>query len=195
MKVVETVPPSKQWATLQEAKQHLREPSAINENDVKIESLIGVVYDAAVKLTNRAILTSTWMYYLNDFPSVTAELCLPRGKVQSVSSVKYINSAGTLTTISASDYETDLISVPANIRPVYGGMWPTAKEAYNAVQVEYVAGWTSRDDMPQQLREAMFMHLNHLYEIRSPVVVGTVFSRIPDTMHALYAPYRIRRFP
>lgn len=195
MKIVETVPSAEPWITLADAKKHLREPLSVTEFDTYIEELIGVVQVAALELTNCAILTSTWKYYLDDFASSIQEIWLPRGNVQSVSSIKYINTSGVLTTIDSADYQTDLNSIPATIKPISGGSWPIVQqETYSAIVIEYVAGWPTVDKIPKTLQHAMRMHLAHLYQMDSPTVVGTVVSQVPKAMDSLYASHRVWSF-
>lgn len=195
MTIIETTAPASpndEPLTVAEAKTHL--VVEFDADDTYIEGLIAVVHEQAKQITNRAILASTWKYYLDDFPK-NGLIELPRGKVSSVTSVKYMATIGTYTTVSSTLYEVDILSQPARIRSVAGSAWPVPDTAMNAIVVEYVAGWATPAAIPPTLKHAMLFHLSHYYEIRQPVIVGTVFSRIPYTIEALYAPHRIPYFP
>jgi hypothetical protein len=68
---------------------------------------------------------------------------LPRSPLLSVSSVKYYDPSGTLTTISPTDYVVDAESDPPRISPASGAYWPSAQFRPGAVQITFVAGYAT----------------------------------------------------
>lgn len=176
---------------LSEAKEHLR--VFTSDDDFYIQSLIDAVVSAAENITRRSLYSTTWKYILDDFPRF--ELYIPRPPLQSVTHVKYYDANGTLQTIDAADYQVDTISEPGRIVPAPALTWPGVEAGrINAVEIQFVAGWAKRFDLPAGLRQAMLYHLSHLYDVREPVLIGTIQSIVPYTLEALYAPYRILRF-
>lgn len=182
---------SLRWATLQEAKDHLRVTSTAE--DAYLSHLIAAVQSIAESITNRAILTTTYVYYLESLPS-SGEIELPRPRVQSITHVKYYDSSNVLQTLAAGNYATDIISEPARIVTAYGVIWPTTYNKPNAVEIKYVAGYTAANFIPKGLVQAMYFLLAHLYDLRSPVVIGASVAQLPFAMDALFSPYRMRTF-
>jgi uncharacterized phiE125 gp8 family phage protein len=176
---------------LTEAKEHLR--VFTSDDDFYIQSLIDAVVSAAENITRRSLFTTTWDLVLDEFPYF--EFLLPRAPAQSVTHIKYLDGNGDQQTIDASDYQVDVISEPARVIPAPSLSWPVTESGrINSVELRFVAGWAKRFDLPAGLRQAMFFHLSHLYDIREPVVVGTTVSAVPLTLEAMYAPYRVLRF-
>lgn len=191
MRYVCTSPSTITPFTLEEVKDHLRQTSS--DDDFYIQQLIDVVISAAENITRRALYTSTWKLYLDAF---CGEVYLPMAApLQSVTHVKYYDTGGTLTTLDSDDYQVDAIGAPARISPAPTLAWPSIQFGrYNAIEIEYVAGRTKRHDLPPALKQAMLYHISHLYDVREPVVIGTIIANIPHTLMSLYSPYRVLRF-
>ena len=108
----------------------------------------------------RQLVSATWKLKLDCFPSVIDVRKLP---VSSVTSIRYIDTAGDWQTLSASDYETDLTHTPAQIRPVYNGSWPSTRSENNAVEVNFIAGYGTPDDVPQIAKQIIYLMVNSSY--------------------------------
>lgn len=182
--------PHLRWATLQEVKDHLRVTSAAE--DAYIAQLIAAVQNYAEKITNRTILTTAYILHLDQFPA-SKVIELPKPKTQSITHIKYYDSDNALQTLASSQYVTDIISEPARITEASGVTWPTTYSRTNAVQVQYIAGWTAASFIPAGLTQAMLFTAAHFFEFRNPAIVGQV-SLVPQTMRALYEPYRVMGF-
>lgn len=177
--------------TLDEVKDHLRQFT--NDDDFYIQTLIDAVIMVAQNITRRSLYTTTWKLYLDAF--CAREIKIPRGQLQSITHVKYYDTAGDLQTMSASDYQVDTVSEPGRLHPVQNTSWPTTQYGkLNAVEIQFVAGWVKRFDLPSDLRQAMLYHISHMYDIREPVIVGTIIANVPDSMKALYNPHVIHTF-
>jgi len=135
----QTVAPSATFFTawLDDAKAELDITSNDSSQDSRIIRLLGEAAAQIERDARQVIATQTWQLYLDEFPCWFIEL--RRVPVTAVNFVKY-TTGGTLTTLSTSIYETDLISEPARIAPVYGQIWPTTDCKVNAVQIEFIAG-------------------------------------------------------
>lgn len=182
--------PHLRWTTLQEVKDHLRVTSTAE--DAYIAQLIAAVQNYAEKITNRTILTTTYTLHLDEFP-ISKTIEIPKPKTQSVTHIKYYDSANVLQTLASNQYVTDLISEPARITEASGVTWPTTYSRTNAVQIQYIAGWTAASFIPASLIQAMLFTTAHFFEFRNPAIVGQV-SLVPQTMRALYEPYRVLSF-
>src|SRR5689334_22352804 len=102
--IVIVTPPGSEPVTLQEAKDWCRGPTSAD--DTLITSLITVARRYVEKITSRALITQTWDYWLDCFPGSNWymlrtvmpalwdcwELRVPRPPLQSISSIKYIDT-------------------------------------------------------------------------------------------------------
>lgn len=148
-------------------------------------------------LTNRVLLNQTLELVRDAFPDASDEpIRLPRGKVSSVSSLKYYDDNGTLQTWASSNYQAELSGVPARIVPVYGIVWPTTRAGYlGAVQIRYVAGYGSTGgQVPPPIIQAINWLVGHFYENREAITAGAPMAEIPLGVRDLLAPYRIPEF-
>lgn len=170
--------------TLTEAKAHCRVDSTAD--DTLITSLIKGARQRAESRTNRSLITQTWQLYLDDFPKSVEALELPRPPVSSVTSVKYIATDGSTTTLSSTAYMTDFVSEPARVKLNEGLTWPTVKSGQiNGVVVEYVAGYgSSGEDVPQGIRQGMLLDIGAWYENRESVVPGVSVTELPESLAA-----------
>lgn len=140
----------------------------------------------------RALMTQTWDVTFNDFPSGSGSIVLPLPPLQSVTSVKYFDASNVEQTVSSSDYRV-LTRTPGEIEPVDG--WPSVYDRKDAVTVRFVAGYGSAaTDVPQPIRTAINMLVAQWYDNRTPINVGQSVSRLPNTVEALVAPFRVYAF-
>lgn len=146
-----------------EAKLHLREDGA--ENDTLIDVYIRAAAEAAEQLTGRAIMPQTWELTLDAFPTA---LLLTRTPVASVTSVKYIDTDGTLQTLDSSLYQVDNFDdfSSAKVVPAYSTSWPEARLLPNAVAVRYLAGYATAGDVPSSIKDWIYLQVGAMYANR-----------------------------
>lgn len=175
--------------TLAEAKLHLRTPDSAD--DTLITALITTARQVAEEYTARAFLTQTWELWLDSFGCYDAEIELPLPPLQSVTTLKYKDTSGTLTTLASDQYQIDTAAFPVKLKPAYGITWPSIqRNVYGAVQVRFICGWTSAAEIPAPIKAAMLLLIGHYYNNRESVVVGTIAQQVPDTVNYLLDPYR-----
>lgn len=142
--------------------------------------------------TGSAILTQTWLWQLDAVP-VDIFVELPRGPVQSIASVQYLDTAGSLQTMSAADYQLLAPQDPNGGRHVlalnYSKSWPTARDDFNAFRVSFVAGYVDRKSVPQEILAAILLIAGDLFENREAQTLRDAFNPNP-TVTNLLAPYR-----
>lgn len=185
-------PPTAEPITLQQAKLHLRVD--FPEDDTLITGLISAARQYCEKRTNRAFFTQTWLRTLDFFPlygriessrspserdtwpygtwywdRVTIDL--PHNRVQSVTSITYIDSNGQTQTLPTSGYNVDVTSMPARIAPNQGMFWPILNNYIpGSVKITYVAGsygdGVDVNNCPQTIISAMLLLLDHWYNHR-----------------------------
>lgn len=187
--------PATEPVTRTEAKTHMR--VTITDDDTYIDSCILAARKHAEGLTRRAFVTQTWDYTLNGFPA--GAIALPMQPVSSITSVSYIDSAGSTalftygTSPDTAKYDVYTDGPRTLIAPKYNLVWPTTRITRNAVTVRFVAGYSS---VPEDIKQAVLLLVAHLYEMREPVVAGSgvTVSEVPMTVDALLSPYYLRGF-
>lgn len=166
---------------LEDAKDHLRVDGT--DEDTLISDLIVVAREWCEGYQNRAYLTQTWKLVLDDWPD--DYIRIPKPPLQSVTHVKYIDSAGTQSTWSSSLYIVDTASRPGRIVPAYSQTWPSVTlQPINAIEVQFVAGFgDSLDDVPARVKHAIKLIVGHLYENRE----STAIQRLHEVPMAVYS--------
>lgn len=145
-------------------------------------------------LTRRQLITATYDAFLDEFPAKDF-IKLPFGNLQSVTSVKYKNSAGTETTmVVTTDYLTDISSEPGRIVLPYGVSWPSfTAYTVNPITVRFVCGYGLAADVPNGIKTAIKMIAAGLYENRETQVVGQTLVENKAAVNLL-APFKIWSF-
>jgi uncharacterized phiE125 gp8 family phage protein len=95
-----------------------------------------------------------------------------------VSSIKYLDTAGSLQTLDPSDYLVDDYQEPARIIPAYGKVWPLIRHQPNAILVRYVAGYGAASAVPDAIKNWMLLKIGTMYKMRADVVAGQI-SALP----------------
>ena len=89
----------------------------------------------------RFLISQTVERVLDAFPSVEIDLNVPN--VQSITSLKYYDTAGVEQTMASNLYSLDSASIPCWLLPAYGTAWPATYDMANALRVRFVAGYGS----------------------------------------------------
>lgn len=175
-----------------EVKSHIR------VDDATDDTLIGDYIEAARNwieaYTRRQIITASWVCYLDAFPDDTfVKLAYP--PLQSITSLKYYDTAGTLQgPWAAANYSVDIASIPGRVHLAYGISWPATRDIPNAVQITFKAGYgDAATSVPEAIRTAMRQLIGHWYERRESVA-ETKLAEVPQSVERLLWPYRDWRF-
>lgn len=204
-------PSTSEPVSLAEVKQHCRIEEAVDDG-----LLAGYVLAARALLEqqcNLALSAQTWDLTLDRFPPFTAldqnawgnradtwprsymsyassVILLPRGPVQSITSISYTDANGAAQTLPANQYQLDTSRTPARLAPAFGTYWPTSRYQYSSVVVRFVAGYTQ---LPEPLRQALLLIVGHWYENREAVTASSPApTMLPLAVDALIEPYRLR---
>ena len=181
--------PTTEPRTATEAKLEARIDGSAE--DALITELIAAAREHCENYTGRQLYLATWRATFDTFPT---RIELPKVPLISVSSIKYIDSAGVQQTLAASGYQV-MQSKFGKVVPAYGEVWPHTRAQPDAVEVEYKAGHvdtsTSPDTgaVPGPLVRGMMLYLNHWYEHRSEVVIGTIAKPMPRASADAWASY------
>lgn len=160
--------------TLAEVKAQLRIDS--DDEDTLLGNLIHVAEAHVDGLGDlgRAMITQTWAQWENQSPGWVRLRMTP---VQSLTSVQYYDTEGTLQTATLSDFELWRDGDFMLCKPKDGSQWPTADSRPDAIKITYVAGFGDAiTDIPESIRQAMLMLIAHLYENRESATEAKLMS-------------------
>lgn len=173
---------------LGEAKAHLRVLSS--DEDIYISSLIVVAREFAESFLDRALITQTWDYAIDAFPISSLPISIPRPKLQSVSSVKYIDTNGVEQTWGAANYRVLADGDRGRVALAYNTTYPDIRSQLNAVTVRFVAGYGLPADVPQSIKQAMLLLIGNYFERREATIAGTIIAVVPLAVENLLWPHR-----
>ena len=180
--------------TVQEAKDWARITET--SDDDTVEGLIRSARAHVEQLSGRALITQTWDLYLDAWPYGCEgyQIDVPKPPLQSVTYIKYIDTAGVLQTLASSEYTVDAKSEPGRIVPAYGKSWPGTRTEPNAVQVRFVAGYGTQpsdiDAKVPELRQAIGVLVGTMYEQRE-VSDDVQKMDVPEAFYQLVNQHRI----
>lgn len=182
------------WVT--EVKSHLRLDSETER--ARVESILVPAATAmAEEMTGRQILTATWTLKLDAFPALEAPIELPKAPLQSVTHVKYFDTAGVLQTLSSALYTVEApdgaFADPGRIVLDYGEVYPGTYGQVRAVEVEFVAGYGEAAAVPPLIKAALLLIVGELFERREDAISGTIITQVPLAARSLLWPFRVWR--
>lgn len=189
--------------TLTEAKTAARCDTA-ELNDL-VQDLLNAAVERAEHDTDRSLCTTTWLLKLPgwttiaqdvdqppqpnlpnwefaaaDWP-VTYYLELPRPPLVSVQSVKYYDRLNVLQTMAASDYRVDVAPRFGRISLVgETAVWPHTARRWDAVQIEYTAGYGAPASVPSAIKVGIKKLVTHWFHNPAAMEVPQEIARIFD---------------
>lgn len=143
-----------------ELVDHLRLPTTIDRDLVMALESVG--RDYVEKRTRQTLITTTFDYWLDEFP---CQIILPARPFQAVTFIKWIDGTGAVQTLNPSAYQVDPKGTRPVIVPPLGAFFPIVKvQCPNAVQIRFTAGFgDTADDVPEmyKLMIKQFVYLNY----------------------------------
>lgn len=179
-------PPTVEPVSLEEARSHLRVIDTAE--DTLIESYIRAATRHVEKTLGMSLMTRTYRLTLDDFSDAIE---LPRGPVQSVTSVQYVDEAGDTQTLATSYYSTDLVSSRQWVVRNQDYTYPTLIDGVNAVSITYVAGYDTLPAELEDLKHAILLLIGHWFNVREAASVGNAVTEVPFAVDALIQPHRM----
>lgn len=161
-------PPVVEPVSLPEAQAHLRLDT--NDEDDYVISLIIAAREYCETYQNRAYITQTWELALPRFPLHT--VTIPKGKLQTIESVSYINAAGIVTTlIPEIGYAVSQRGILGRVCPPYGKAFPYEPlYPLDPVMVKFTCGYgDTSESVPARVKQAMLLLIGHWHENRMAV--------------------------
>jgi len=183
--------PTTEPVTTAEAKQHMRVTLVNTANDTLIDT-----YEKAARvnielITGVKLITQTWKMTLPEFPSADY-INLKYSPIISIDEIKTIDADDTEAVFAATEYKTDLISIPAQIKLNADASWTVPSAGYrtvNGVEITYQAGYGAASAVPEPLKLAIKLLTAHFYENREATTMLTI-SELPLGIAAIIEPYR-----
>lgn len=173
-------------------------------DDDLITALIVAARESAEQFLRRSLITQTWKLAIDLSPSdcyddlgdgvydlpvsvlyggLPSVIQLPKGPIQSISSVKTYDLDNTESTYSSSNYTVDTDGDRFTLN--FGSIWPANLRSAAAAIITYVAGYgDAATDVPQAIRTAILMHVQKMYD-------GRIVCDMPDGCQQLLRQYRI----
>lgn len=167
--------------------------TATTVEDDLLDHIIEAARNHVENSISRQLLTATWDYYLDAFPSGNY-FVLPFGNLQSVTHVKYTDSDGDETTMTVDDeyiVETNGEGIGRIVLP-YGETWPSFT-AYpsNPIVTRFVCGWTAAANIPSAIRTAVKMICTDMYKNREHQMVNSMTYVENKTVARLLNSYKL----
>ena len=172
--------PTQEPLSLQEVKDYLRVEDSTDERTIR--PLIETARRFCEEHTGRVLVQTTFKQFLDSISdhlplqegiSTGADLnyyrnyiTLAKSPVISITHVKTFNDSDTATTFASSKYYVDNAREPGRIVLRNGESFPLSLRVANAIEVEFVAGYTTISQIPEPLKVGMLQHIAFMYEQR-----------------------------
>jgi uncharacterized phiE125 gp8 family phage protein len=164
--------PESEPLSLAEAKEHVKPAEGVASENSRLERAIAAVRELAEQKTGRALITQSWRRTLDEFPDA---IRLDHPPIQGVTHIKYFDTDGDQITLAAESYQLDSESEPGWIVPAPGYSWPATQSRANAVEVQYVAGYTDAAAVPKAIMQWMLAVISAVFDGRAPETIDTTF--------------------
>lgn len=194
MRIETVVAPAVEPVTLAEAKLFCRIDPDITEEDALIGNLIAAAREQAETHTGRAFAVQTLRYTIDGFPNC-ATIKLPRAPLIDVASIKYDDSDEVEQTLPVSEYTVRISQAPGSVYNSEG--WPATTGAPGSVRIEYDCGYdpagVESEVTPKRAIQAILFLVNHFYENRDTVIIGSITAVLPYSVQNLLHPLKLPR--
>jgi uncharacterized phiE125 gp8 family phage protein len=176
--------PTTEPITLTDIKDHLRIDTDIDSEVEEINSYISAARRWCEHFQNRAYISQTWDWALDEWPASPFPVPLP--ELQSITSITYYDTDETAATWTATNYIVDTYSDPGRVSLGYGLTYPTTTlRPVNGIIVRFVAGYgDAESNIPDNVKQAIRLLVGHLYENRENTWIKPL-ERIPMGVEAL----------
>lgn len=171
MREKRTTAPASDFITVAEAATNVFGNATYDAT--KLARDIKAVISEAEQYTERAFINQVWTFTLDNFPvykdiNPRQAIYIPKGRLVSVDSVNYYDSAGVdQTLVEDTDFYVDTVGDNARLVPLSGG-WPDVSE-YRPDAITIVATLGYGTSLPAEfsdIKDACLLRIGDLYEMR-----------------------------
>jgi uncharacterized phiE125 gp8 family phage protein len=162
---VRSAVPTFEPITLDEAKQQL----GLQGNETHNQWLLDEIAFAREQVEKDAMVvcaTGTYTWKITEFGGEYFELASNLKPVSSITSIAYVATDGTSTTLSSAYYTLDTSPAIPIVKLNYGYSWPTLRGTINGITITVVAGYASQGVIPQRIKQAVKMKLTEAWHTR-----------------------------
>jgi uncharacterized phiE125 gp8 family phage protein len=174
-----------------EVKKHIAIDSTETIFDTQINDFIKAARMYIEAETGRQICTATYDLIVDRFPAGRVAINIPKGQLQSITHIKYIDTDGVQTTLAGSKYKVSDSREPAIIQPAFNEVWPTSRREIDAVEIRFVCGYGDSTATPEGIKQAALLLVGNYFANREPVVIGTITASLPLSVNSILAHYKI----
>lgn len=173
-------------------RKQINLPSTATEDDTWLANAASVarrLVEASIT-GGYAVRLQTKTLCLNKFPSSEdGEIEIPYPPFNALSTITYYDGNNSSTGLASSNYR--LIDPKdgnrAKLYPPIDGVWPETKTRQDAVSITYTCGSTCSTDVPPTVKQAVLMLVDHWYENRGVILIGTISKEIEFGLQSLLA--------
>lgn len=162
-------PPAVEPLSLEEAKAYLRVDSV--DDDALISGLITAAREYCEVHQGRAYMTQTWEVAYDGVPRQPIKL--PRPPLVSVESVTLIATGGEGSSLDPADYVVDVDQEPGTVR-----LCVELEPDIRGVRIRYVAGYADTQQIPQMVKQAMYLLIGGWYESKEAEINAPIMSAV-----------------
>ena len=214
LRITTTSEPARLPVSLNEAKAQANLGDDFVADDALVMGYLNTAVEACERFTGRVLITTTFTWFLDDWPSdrraepwwdgvremAISELRksarwleLPRPPLQSVGFVKSYDDSDVATTFATTSYFVDAVTEPGRIVLRSGAAPPSVTRVANGLEVQFDAGYGDNPaDVPEQLRQGIMALATYLYENRGECPVAEAVAK--SGAAGQWTPYRLMRF-
>jgi uncharacterized phiE125 gp8 family phage protein len=172
--------PTEEPVSTETAKLHLRVDGTAD--DTLVAAYLKAARELGEGLARRAFVTQTLELVIDAWPS-NGILKLPRPPLQSVTSIKYLDSDEVEHTLSSANYVVDARSEPGRI--MFKSTPSAALSESGAIAVRFVAGYGAASTVPAVFVQGVLLSVAHWYENREAAMPMTL-TEIPLGVKPLF---------
>lgn len=170
--------------TLAEAKHQCGIADGVSYHDQKLLDSISAARETVESDTGLVCYTGSHTWKFTYFPE-DRWFELPLRPVSSITSITYVDSAGTSQTLDSSNYALDAYTVIPTVKLAYAASWPATRGDINGITVTFVAGYADALAIPKMVKQACLFLVNHWFV--NTDTVGNVGPEISETYNAIIA--------
>ena len=177
-RVVVSTPSTDSASSTTDLKTWLRVDTS--DEDTEIAYMGMACQNILEDLTNTTMMQQTMTAYFDGFPPEGKPIELPRPPLISVTSIKYVDANGAQQTWSNALYEVSALGkLPARIMPIESEDYPSTGDTptasvFNKVEIEYIAGYATRGEVPDGFVVGHRMFVGHFYNNREVTTTDNV---------------------
>ena len=183
-------PPAAEPVALADIKAFLKVEH--DDEDALIGALVAAARLHVEAAVRRLLVAQGWRLTLDAWPTASGPsgrlVEIPLGPVLEIASVAVLDADGVPVPLEASAWTAETAGIPARIHVRDA---PAPGLPLGGIRIDYTAGYGDPADVPAPLVQAVRLLAAHWYEAREPVAFGGPATRVPETVTALIAPYRV----